>query len=163
MTTETVEQRAERLVRREVLCCLSSMVSTLACHYGSVEGGDTLLDVMEQAFELASPVQDYEEAAIQAGWTRNIHNGMFVAPVGHDPRMADYESWQELCDEQGLEPYDREVFEHWAVSQWLADKLTAHGEKVDTDFAGLCVWARTCSGQAIAMDSVIQKIAAEVL
>lgn len=31
-------------------------------------------------------------------------------------------------------------------------------EKVDTDFAGLCIWARTTTGQAIWMDPVIRKI-----
>ena len=54
-----------------------------------------------------------------------------------------------------------EVFEHWAVSTWLAEKLEAKGEKVDRDFAGLNVWARTTTGQAIALDSVIEAIVSE--
>ena len=35
---ETVEQRADRLVRQEVIICLSSLVHTLAKGYGSVDG-----------------------------------------------------------------------------------------------------------------------------
>jgi hypothetical protein len=54
------------------------------------------------------------------------------------------------------------VFEHWAVSEWLAGKLEEQGERVDRDFAGLCVWARTTSGQSISMDGVIERIAAEM-
>lgn len=60
------------------------------------------------------------------------------------------------------EPYEWEVFEHWAVSSWLADKLEAQGEKVDRDFAGLNVWARTTTGQGIANDSCILAIAKEL-
>jgi len=37
----------------------------------------------------------------------------------------------------GIDPYEWEIYEHWAVSQWLADKLIAQDERVDTDFAGL--------------------------
>lgn len=54
------------------------------------------------------------------------------------------------------------MFEHWIVSDWLADKLAAQGEKVDKDFAGLTIWARTTTGQAVYCDGVIERIAAEV-
>ena|SRR5690625_1819413 len=40
----------------------------------------------------------------------------------------------------------REIFEHWAVTEWLAEKLEAKGERVDRDFEGLCIWGRTTSG-----------------
>jgi hypothetical protein len=42
-----------------------------------------------------------------------------------------------------------------------ADKLEAAGEKVDKDFAGLCIWARTTTGQTIYCDGVIERIYAE--
>lgn len=151
----------EDLVRREVHYCVSALVSTLATEFPS-DGKSDLAAITEQAFELSTPIDDWEEAAIQAGWTRNRHNGMFVAPVGSVIRMADYESWQELCEENGLEPCEREVYEHWIVSDWLADELEAAGEKVDRDFAGLTVWARTITGQAIAADSVIERIHANL-
>ena len=48
------------------------------------------------------------------------------------------------------------------MSDWLADKLIAMGEKVDKDFAGICVWARTTTGQAIYCDSVIQDLVADL-
>jgi len=51
-----------------------------------------------------------------------------------------------------------EAYEHWIVSDWLADKLEAYGELVTKDFLGLTVWGRTCSGQAILLDWVISKI-----
>ena len=69
-------------------------------------------------------------------------------------------TWGELCDEQDIEPYEREIFEHWAVSQSLHDDLAALGERVDNDFAGMCVWGRTTTGQAISMDSIIRQVLA---
>lgn len=53
-------------------------------------------------------------------------------------------------------------YAHWAVSTWLAEKLQAQGERVDTDFAGLNIWARTTTGQAISMDGCIKRIYAEM-
>lgn len=154
---------ADDLVRREVHYCVSALVSTLANRpddgprLRSAAGND-LADLCWQAIELAMPIDDWEEAAFQKGWTgkpgafrRNGLEGVYVA-----------ESWQELCELEEIEPYQREVFEHWIVSDWLAEKLAAKGEKVDTDFAGLTVWARTTTGQGIASDSVIQDIVADL-
>src|SRR5690606_9921461 len=148
MDTSEQQETARRLVAREVNCCLSSLVSTLAGH-SYTEHGD-LLELMEQAAELAAPVDDWEEAAIQDGWSyhsaRMTGNPTFQH-AEHGTHMFD--GWQDLCQSHDIEPYDREVFEHWAVSNWLADALEARGEKVDRDFAGLNVWARTTTGQAI--------------
>ncbi len=51
-----------------------------------------------------------------------------------------------------------EAYEHWIVSDWLADKLIEHGEMVTKDFLGLTIWGRTTSGQAIFLDGVIERI-----
>lgn len=55
----------------------------------------------------------------------------------------------------------REIFEHWAVSRWLAKKLLARGEAV-LGWEGLNIWGRTTTGQAISMDGVIREIVAEL-
>lgn len=51
-----------------------------------------------------------------------------------------------------------EVFEWWAVSDWLADRLKEEGEIVG-EVLDFCVWGRQTTGQAIYMDPVIQRIA----
>ena len=51
-----------------------------------------------------------------------------------------------------------EIYEHWIVSTWLANQLRDRGEAVEMDFYGLTVWGRTCTGQGIALDSVIELI-----
>lgn len=162
----------DQLVNREVRYCVSSLISTLAQGIGNVDT-DTrriadrieLARLTEQAFELVSPIPDYESAAIEAGWEDVTTSDYPPATQFHDKtdkmRWA-CSGWESLCREFDIDPYDREVYEHWIVSDWLADRLEAHGEKVDKDFAGLTVWARTCTGQAIALDSVIVDICAEV-
>lgn len=164
----------EDLVRREVHYCVSSLVSTLAKAAGnfhaysdhrSPECGVRELTVLaEQAFELAAPIPDYEEAAREAGWRSygGLETGQWwrdgEAGPGGAVDMLGATSAQDACDQDNIEPYEREVYEHWIVSDWLADKLAAKGEKVTRDFAGLTVWARTTTGQAISMDWVIEQI-----
>ena len=176
-SSETLDQCADRIVRQEVMCCLSSIVSTLAGGYGitSVQrklgasqndsAGEAITSLIEQAFELASPVANCEEAAIQAGWRKASAEELSQDfwPCQFDPEGWQAETWQDACEQTETEPYEREVFEHWAVTQWLADKLREHGEKVDDDFGGLVVWARTTTGQGIAMDSVIREIAKAIV
>ena len=157
---------AEILVAREVHYCVSSLVSTLASGFGAITTphgarSDDMGDLIEQAFELACPIDDWEEAAIQEGWTWNENAGAFNHNDS-DPWLIESGDWRELCEAVDIEPYQREVFEHWIVSDWLADKLAEKGEKVDKDFAGLTVWARTTTGQGIASDSVIEQIVADL-
>ena len=54
-----------------------------------------------------------------------------------------------------------EIYEYWAVSNWLADKLEAKGEII-FEMLDFIVWGRQATGQAIKMDSVIQEIAEEI-
>jgi len=169
---ETIEQACERIVRQEVLCCVSGVVNTLASGYGTMhrelqtnDPARVLLELTEKAYELQSPVLDWEEAATQEGWTgpyKDEYGADYFkcTPKNSGARESTWcaANWAALCTDHDIEPYEWEVFEHWAVSQWLADALIAQGERVDTDFEGLCVWARTCTGQGIAMDSVIRRV-----
>jgi hypothetical protein len=155
----------DQIVNSEVHYCVSYLVSTLANGCAAVTSeGAVLRDMAEQAFELACPIDDWEEAAFQAGWTRNIGRmtGTATYSKAGDKTAHIFDGWQDLCESESIEPYQREVFEHWIVSDWLADQLEARGEKVDRDFAGMIVWARTTSGQGIASDSVIEAIAADL-
>ncbi len=151
-----LQDAARRLVDREVIQCVSSLVCMVAQGYGDHIGNTDLAALTEQAYELSSPVQDYEEAAREDGWTEG-DDGMWNHPDHGEATDA-----QDACYLSNTDPHDREVFEHWTVSRWLADKLEARGEKVDRDFAGLIVWARTTTGQAILLDGVIRDIVREL-
>jgi hypothetical protein len=163
-----MSRSAENIVRTEIHYCVSSLVSTLAQGNGvgrDMVGAD-LSELTEQAAELCYPLPDFEEVAAQAGWS--IDGGLFINHNEETTAQAspfDDNGWRDLCDEFEIDAYDaygREVFEHWIVSDWLADRLAEKGEKVDKDFAGMTVWARTTTGQGIASDSVIEAIVADL-
>lgn len=61
------------------------------------------------------------------------------------------------ADENGEYP---EIFEFWAVSDWLYEKLEERGEVV-FEMLDFNVWGRQCTGQAICLDGIIQKLAGE--
>ena len=53
-----------------------------------------------------------------------------------------------------------EVLEWWLIDSWLAERLQQEGEVVIEEY-GCYWWGRSTSGQAIYLDSVIQKVAEE--
>ncbi|MBE5033920.1 hypothetical protein [Gallalistipes aquisgranensis] len=59
-----------------------------------------------------------------------------------------------------LDPFTDEVLEWWLIDSWLAERLQQEGEVVIEEY-GCFWWGRSTSGQAICLDSVIQKIAEE--
>jgi len=62
---------------------------------------------------------------------------------------------------EDLESEPQEVFEWWAVSGYLFDKLRDLGHVV-IDTGSCKVWGRTTTGQAILLDYAITKICAEM-
>jgi hypothetical protein len=131
----------EDLVRREVAYCCSSLVSTLAnapdATFSQTRAASgSVTELCEQAMNLCAPIDDWEEGAKQEGWKQSTSSPeYFNAGNPGDPMLTvKYTSWQDLCEDYGIEPYQREVYEHWIVSDWLANKLEEHGEKVDKDF-----------------------------
>ena len=160
----------EQIVQMEVHYCVSQLVRQIA--EGSASGQikpdkpdlrpeewhGALWEIGDAAEVLVDPVHDYEEAASQEGWRQVSDEHCFVNSHGEASYAC---NWQVLCRDHDIDPILTEVFEHWIVSNWLANRLDEHGEKVDRDFAGLAIWARTTTGQGIASDFVIQQIAEE--
>jgi len=68
----------------------------------------------------------------------------------------------ELIEGTEDEPEYEEIFEHWIVSEYLADRLEEKGESITRNFYGFTIWGRSCTGQAISMDYVIGKIYEEL-
>lgn len=64
-------------------------------------------------------------------------------------------------DYKNLDDDEDEIYEWWAVSSWLGDKLKKQGEAV---IEGYCAWfwGRGSSGQAILLDAVISRIAEDM-
>jgi hypothetical protein len=157
---------AQELVAREVKYCVSRLVSALAEGIHAPEGlnveGTVLGELARQALYLAAPTDDWEEPLIEAGWSKVVEGDGYAWRHPEDIGDHGEPNAQIACEEARLDPYQREVHEHWLVSDWFAHRLEAHGEKVDRDFAGLTVWARTTTGQALYADAVVEAIAAEM-
>lgn len=66
--------------------------------------------------------------------------------------------FQNFCDHFSIEANEIEVYEYWLISENLALHLELENEIVIRDFLGLTIWGRTTTGQAIACDSVIERI-----
>jgi hypothetical protein len=135
MANITVDQ----MVQREVIYCVSTLISELA--------------KQEQYQEDLFPVcaqDDWESAALEE------------APANTIWHKTD-ESAQDFCERHSIDPHTNEAYEHWIVSGWLADRLEAEGEMVLRDFLGMTIWGRACTGQSIAMDSVIEQIHAQLI
>lgn len=128
-------------VDREVIYCVSHLVSEIAkdneeyWHLFRAFDADEARELVRQSIEedadCKQAVEDFDLEAIA-----ELKEAMGILDI----------------DAFGAE---NEVYEHWIVSDWLAELLEEKGESVERDFYGLIVWGRCCTGQAILLDRVI--------
>jgi hypothetical protein len=135
MNTNEEEQiqfkKNERIVSNEVYCCVTSMVEFI------------LTDVQTFAY-----IGD-SKGKIPFAW-EDVENLYVACGECEGCKTNNGE-----CEEMQAQ----EIYEWWAVSPWLFEKLREHGEPVIDTYP--CLWGRTCTGMAIALDSVITKIQRE--
>ena len=156
-----------RFVDREVIYCVSDLVSELAT---AVECFPDCEDDLQNAFR---GLPDYNKAINEEvlSWSREQCAEELYSWWGIKCKDDDIENMRNLflvkIDEQGpdefcygldVSDYERKVYEHWIVTDHLADRLEERGERVLRDFFGLTVWCRTTTDQPIDMDRVIHDI-----
>lgn len=141
-----------KFIGREVVYCVSSLVSELTNKM------ECFPDYEDELIGIYSGIPNYEDAAKDAGWEESV-KGFENKETGDS---SDAKDWKELCEAADIDPYEIVVFEHWIVTDWLADKLESYGEKVIRDFFGLTIWCRPTTGQAILLDGVISAICEEM-
>lgn len=128
-----LQRECSNFVQKEVIYCVSVLIHELGPAVEETKW-------MDEWVELVSPVQEN---------------------CGCD--MDEEEIKEAEDNDEELEPCGncvREVFEHWIVSGWLANSLRERGEVV-VDFMNMDVWARTTTGQSIALDGVIRDMITE--
>lgn len=132
-----LQARADLLVQREVFCHVGALVEEL--------DSKTENQFFFDNFSNEPTDEQVIERMESNGWTK-------PAELPEEWRnTSEYEqAYDELRDE--FEP-----LEYWAVSEWLAKKLQERGEVV-AEIGLMYIWARTTSGQAIAIDYVIEQI-----
>lgn len=144
------QEECRQFVGREVYYCVSSLVHELAQN--------------EKYQEDLWPVcisDDYVSAAYDHINNRTDYSK--TEKSNYSRVCEDVDAARDYCEENNVEPYTSEAFEHWIISDWLADKLEKKGEMVLRDFLGLTIWGRTTTGQAIYIDRVITEIVLEAL
>lgn len=187
-SNDKVRERAEQLVRDDVIYCVSGLISGLGAiihdlNHDQTErlgvDSDELMEIMETV--------DYDEAAerhiddemdrgalceylenqdVEFTPDENVYD-IDKDTVEHEPieRLRELakvamrdQGAEEFCNEFNLEPDRSEVYEHWIVSGWLGRKLTEQGHTVREIF-NMTIWGRPTTGQSISMDGVILGIA----
>jgi len=125
----TIQERADKLVSREVFCHVGGLIEEL----------NTATD---SQFFFDNFNYDPSDEAVKEEAENHDETDMTDSAL-EEARDRLRDEWEPL--------------EYWAVSEWLKRKLEEQGEVVAN--IGLTnVWARTTSGQAIAIDYVIEKI-----
>jgi hypothetical protein len=137
-----LDRRAERLIRNEVLACQTGLVEHLLSRSEDPEAHLSLDD----AANLTRP----------------------VCPCCSEDALIDEESSPDYrCTSCGSyfdypEDEPQDVLEWWLVSSYLATELEERGEPIATD-GHSCWWGRTCSGQSILLDGIMQRIIGETM
>lgn len=175
---DEIREHARHLVEREVLYCVSSLISSLskATTSADIDGltQDDILSVCVQD-DWETPAREYMNG-LDVDELRDI--GDYIGADMTEDETAtgdlleaqivahcedDADQWRELCEYCRLDPETVEAYEHWIVSEWFAGQLESEGEMVSRDILGLTVWGRRTTGQTISMDHVILKIARDNL
>src|SRR5664279_5608838 len=93
-------------------------------------------------------------------------DGKLISPnacedCGQPAECLDSETGEcKKCFEDNQQAQD--IYEWWLVSDWLEQKLKDQGEPILNNEYGSW-WGRTCTGQAIYMDGVIQTVYDETM
>lgn len=142
-----------QLVQRELGSCVSSLVHHFSQNEEALTGSDYSYEDILQLCEQ----EDWESSVREHANFVSEENGDIIVKVDDE---EEYDDWREAAEALGIdEPQRHEAYEHWIVSDWLADKLKGEGE-ITGELFNLTIWGRCTSGQSISMDGVIARIAA---
>jgi len=137
------QNKVKKLVNNNVYYCASYLIGHLAKDCSFI---DEYLHLLERAPD----TDDYKEAfryQIKSEGLKYCDDDFDHSTLGE---------WRRLFDSKDLQhPEPGEIFEHWIISDRLADKLAVKGEVIEKDLHGLTIWGRVCTGQAILLDRVI--------
>lgn len=145
------QAEVEKMVNINVWISATEMVNTLAADE-------------QYMYELESILSqpDYENPAYDAGFrVRKFVDGYYITRTDDGGEYEDgpyeyaREAWEGACDDNAIDPFTNEAYEHYIVSDWLANKLEERGEMITRDFLGFTIWGRACTGQAIYIDAVM--------
>jgi len=173
---KAVHDLAEVYVNSEILKCESSLVTDLLAieHHASTANiaANFSYDNVENYYQdfdriLDGTVRQSRKDEIKQLCTQNnLNDGYdiedFITNSENESKEIAHENIEDLTVLARILNYQdpQEIFEWWAVTEWLGNKLMESGEPVLSNDYGYW-WGRTCTGQAIILDGTIQKIAVQ--
>ncbi len=108
--------------------------------------------------DLVEALEDLGHAVFDNEDNGTLAEALFTSLDAGD--WGDVDTWQDAVRDSDPEP--AEVFEWWRVSPMLCNQLRDIGRVVlDNDYGYW--WGRTCTGQGLLMDGVLQEVAAAML
>jgi hypothetical protein len=144
---KAVHDLAEGYIQNEILKCETQLVTDLlgvAYQSNASElSNEFILENIDNFFDTS--VETIEEFL-----TYNTNDDSWTE--------LSFDEKEILAEQLGFEPQPHEIFEWWAVSNWLSIRLAEIGQPILNNAYGQW-WGRTCSGQAIILDGTLQKIA----
>ena len=159
------QEICRKLVAREVIYNVSELIYELS---QKNEFMDELMDLMIKE-DYTEPVDWYIDSEMSVReameWLLNYNTDMPGYGNAKGQLKAfladDEDAMDEFVMDHNIEPERIEVYEHYIVTEWFAEKLKGKGEIVG-EFLGMTIWGRTCTGQAIYIDGVTREIASDM-
>ena len=153
MTKENKRQeRNKKLVNREIMVCQTGLVEEILKVSGENKTDLPALDDIENLYEYKCPQCGHGEVdlekfeAVESDSTTKESTYIYICPNCNEG----------FDEEPDNEP--QEIMEWWLITQWMYEKLRDKGEPI-LNYANFNYWwGRTCTGQAIMLDGVIDRI-----
>ena len=141
----------DKLVGREVFCCLTQEVEYIL-QQDDYNAPFTWDDIENYYEKVCSECGDHGFISESESDDDDDETMYECSECGHRFTQDEYDELYEEGDE---------IYEWWAVSCWFGEKLKAQGCCVIESY-GKYLWGRRATGQAIALDGVVGRIAYEM-
>lgn len=173
--TKEAQEWIDRIIQNEVLACATDVVEFILrasqesrelyddapftyddVEYGHIDNSDCIEELEEKLDEINAiePEEPEEKEGESEAEFDARYAAWEIAWNDWDDKREEIENEiDKLHDE---EEETREIFEWWEVTNWLADDLQELGETVIKGWHNY--WGRTCTGQAISMDSLMDDL-----
>lgn len=162
MEKAKLTERIENIVKNEVLTCQSMLVEELLrkeiLSYDDIV--NLYVDNSEEIEEATEKIDNIKYSDAYSELDTKYMNDELTEKEEEDynnlnKQIEELESKIEELEQEQEDP--QEIFEWWVVSDWLASKLEEYGEPIlKSDYETW--WGRTCTGQSIKLDYIIEKI-----
>jgi len=115
-------------------------------------------DIKDLENDIENGITDLVSVAEMETEITNYKNSIFELKEKIKQKESEIEELEDELEElENTQEKRAEVYEWWAVTNWLGKKLKDKGECIIEDY-DKCLWGRQGCGQAILLDSVISEI-----